>query len=195
MPGDAMRTVLITGGIGSGKSEAARYLASRGYGVYDSDSRAKGLYDSVPGLLEKVSSALGCSGLRLPDGSLDRAALAAAIFQDPLKKKALEDLVYPVLLKDFLAWRSLQKGSAVFFESAVAGNTPLFEELFDLVLEIRCDEAVRLERAVRRGASREDALARMRSQKPLAREADEVIFNDGDLSSLHDKIDNFLLTI
>ena len=187
-----MKTVLITGGIGSGKSEAARFVASRGYAVYDSDSRAKGLYDSVPGLLDRISEALGCGSLRLEDGSLDRAALASAIFSDPARKAALEALLYPALIEDFLAWRSSQEGPAVFFESAVAGSHPLFEGLFDLVLEVRSDEAVRLERAVRRGVPREDALARMRSQSRASFEADEVIVNDGDLESLHEKIDKFL---
>ena len=192
-----MKTVLITGGIGSGKSEAARYLASLGYGVYDSDSRAKDLYVSVPGLLERIGEAIGCPGLRLPDGSLDRAALAAAIFRDPEKRKALEDILYPVLLENFLLWRSCREDeAAVFFESAVAGGKSLFDGLFDIILEIRCDREVRLERVLGRnpGVSRDDVLSRMLSQEAPAA-ADEVIVNDGDIAALHDKIDNFLKKI
>ena len=50
-------TILITGGIGSGKSVLSRYLESRGVPVYDSDSRAKALYDS-----EWVRQSRACSG-------------------------------------------------------------------------------------------------------------------------------------
>ena len=45
-----MRTILVTGPIGSGKSEACRYLASLDFPVYDCDSRTKMLYSLVPGL-------------------------------------------------------------------------------------------------------------------------------------------------
>ena len=49
-----MKTFLVTGPIGSGKSEVCRYLASKGYPVYDCDSRTKGLYESVPGLKSRI---------------------------------------------------------------------------------------------------------------------------------------------
>ena len=70
----AVTTVLVTGGIGSGKSEVCRVLASRGVPVYDSDSRTKGLYDAVPGLAGKVDAALG-GGFLGADGRIDSRAL------------------------------------------------------------------------------------------------------------------------
>ena len=45
-----MRTILVTGGIASGKSEVCAHLQAKGYPVYDCDSRTKGLYATVPGL-------------------------------------------------------------------------------------------------------------------------------------------------
>ena len=54
-----MKTILVTGGIASGKSEVCRYLASKGLPVYDSDSRTKALYGSVPGLVERIEAAIG----------------------------------------------------------------------------------------------------------------------------------------
>ena len=59
MYGTLMKTVLVTGGIASGKSEVCRYLSSAGYPVYDSDSRTKALYESVPGLKGRVEEAIG----------------------------------------------------------------------------------------------------------------------------------------
>ena len=67
-----MKTVLVTGGIGSGKSAVCAYLASRGVPVYDSDSRTKALYDTDPALLPALEKAFGTS-LRSPSGELDRA--------------------------------------------------------------------------------------------------------------------------
>ena len=54
-----MKTILVTGGIGSGKSEVCRHLVSRGIPVYDSDARTKRLYDEVQGLAARVDAALG----------------------------------------------------------------------------------------------------------------------------------------
>ena len=89
-----MKTVLVTGGIASGKSEVCRYLTSRGFEVYDSDSRTKALYDSVPGLKTRVEEAIG-----LPFKEI------GVIFSDPAKRGKLEAVVYPEVMKDFLAWK------------------------------------------------------------------------------------------
>ena len=75
-------TILITGGIGSGKSVLSRYLESRGVPVYDSDSRAKALYDSEMG--EAVESLFGVC-LRDGNGRFDRKALASLVFSDSRK--------------------------------------------------------------------------------------------------------------
>ncbi|MBP5636601.1 MAG: dephospho-CoA kinase, partial [Bacteroidales bacterium] len=55
------RTVILTGGIGSGKSVVAAMLSERGIPVYDSDSRTKALYDSEPSLVYAIEEALGVS--------------------------------------------------------------------------------------------------------------------------------------
>ncbi len=54
-----MKKLLITGSIGSGKSEVCRYLRSKAFPVYDCDSRAKALYDENPGLLAAIESLFG----------------------------------------------------------------------------------------------------------------------------------------
>ena len=92
-------TILITGGIGSGKSVLSRYLESRGVPVYDSDSRAKALYDSEMG--EAVESLFGVC-LRDGNGRFDRKALASLVFADRSKLEKLEGIVHPAVLKDFI---------------------------------------------------------------------------------------------
>ena len=58
-----MRTVAVTGGIGSGKSAVCAILSIRGVPVYDSDSAAKGLYAIDRSLLDAIEEAFGC-GIR-----------------------------------------------------------------------------------------------------------------------------------
>lgn len=170
-----MKTVLITGGIASGKSEVCRWLASKGLPVYDSDSRTKALYDSVPGLKARVEEAIG-----LPFAQI------GVIFEDAAKREALEAVVYPEVLKDFLGWRAAQTGPVVFFESAIALEKPIFDGLWDEVWLVRAPLEQRLARNPR-------TAARLASQKETGEEqADVVIENDSSLEELHKKVDNLL---
>lgn len=76
-------TVLITGGIGSGKSAVSSILESEGIPVYDSDSRTKALYDSDLQLRESLESLLGVS-LRTAEGKFDRKLFASMILPMPM---------------------------------------------------------------------------------------------------------------
>jgi len=187
-----MKTVLITGGIGSGKSEVCRRILSRGYPVYDSDTRAKCLYDEVPGLPARVDAALG-GGVLDAGGRVDRRALAAAVFADPAALRKLEAVIHPEVLADFLRWRDAQEADAVFMESAIAGSSPLFAGLFDAVILVDAPEDIRVERACRRDSSRREAVReRVRAQDFGALRPDAVIFNDGNLQELHARTDETL---
>jgi len=187
-----MRTFLVTGGIGSGKSEVCRYLMFKGFPVYDSDSRAKGLYELVPGLPERVDAALG-DGLLDASGRLDRRALAARVFASPDALRRLESIVHPEVLADFLRWRSSQDAGVVFMESAIAGDLPLFKGVFDGVILVEAPEDVRLSRAsARDGASAEAVRERMDAQRFDTLVPDAVILNDGSLEELHARTDDTL---
>ena len=75
-----MKTLVITGGIGSGKSEVCRILER--YGVvarYDADARVKALYSAHPTLLDDIEKALECR-LRNDDGCFVPSLLSARIF-------------------------------------------------------------------------------------------------------------------
>ena len=59
-----MRTLVVTGGIGSGKSTVCRYLALKGIPVYDSDSRARNLYEDKT-FVSRLEQALRPDAIRL----------------------------------------------------------------------------------------------------------------------------------
>lgn len=168
-----MKVVLVTGLIGSGKTAACRYLESLGFPVYDSDSRTKALYSSVPGLIQKVEDAIGVP-----------FAEVKIIFSDPVKRKALEKVVYPYVLEDFGRWKAEQTAPVVLFESAVAQDKPQFDGQFDAVLEIWAPAEVRIGRNPA-AAQRDNAQARVAH-------ADWTIENDGDKASLYKKIDRII---
>lgn len=174
-----MLTVIVTGGIGSGKSAVCALLAQRGIPVYDSDSRVKELYACRRSLVPQLEKALG-SPLRQADGTLDKACLAALIFSDETARETLESIVYPVLLKDFLRWRSRQKAPFVVLESAIILSKPVFDGLADAVVLVDAPEELRIQRVMQRdAASREEVLRRLSAQSIPMEKVDVTLLNEG----------------
>ena len=185
-----MKTVIVTGGIGSGKSAVCALLGERGIPIYDSDERAKALYGEDPALLPALESALGVP-LRDGDGHLDRKALAALIFRDPSARETVEALLYPALLEHFKAWRAAQEGAPfVVLESAVILSKPQFDGLADAVVWVEASPRTRLQRAMERdGASEADIRRRMDAQPGIAPRGACILRNEGTPEELRKEVE------
>jgi dephospho-CoA kinase len=169
-----MTTVLVTGPIGSGKSEVCRYLADKGYPVYDCDSRTKALYDTVPGLREKIEAALEIEWKDI-----------GVIFTDTHRRLQLESIVYPLVVEDILKWKASLEGELAFIESAIALDKRQFDSLYDKVLMVTAPEELRVGRnphAALRGA--------LQSFDP--ERISYTIENDSTIEELHLKTDKLL---
>lgn len=173
-----MRTLAVTGGIGSGKSYVVRMFAALGVPVYDADSRTKGLYGSDPELLASLQSILGQNLVR--DGVLDRQYMASRIFSDRDILSRVEAVVFPRVLRDFMAWKNAREmevaagsgGNAgfVIMESALYLEKPALAGSADKVLTVVCPVETRVERVmVRSGMTRAQVLERMSNQWSDAR--------------------------
>lgn len=173
-----MRTLAVTGGIGSGKSYVVRMFAALGVPVYDADSRTKGLYGSDPELLASLQSILGQDLVR--DGVLDRQYMASRIFSDRDILSRVEAVVFPRVLRDFMAWKNAREmevaagsgGNAgfVIMESALYLEKPALAGSADKVLTVVCPVETRVERVmVRSGMTRAQVLERMSNQWSDAR--------------------------
>ena len=193
-----MKILVITGGIGSGKSEVCRILAQKGLTVqYNADAKVKELYDTVPGLLESIEDRLGCS-LRDEAGKFVPRCLAQRIFVDRQALETVESLVFPALMEDFLAFAGNSGSPFVVFESATILEKPQFDDFGDKVILVDAPVSMRMERACRRdGADREAVKARMANQKKMNAlsegatdpRIDAVIVNDGSIAILEQKIE------
>ena len=150
-----MRTLAVTGGIGSGKSYVVRMFAALGIPVYDADLRTKRLYDEDRGLLGALQALLG-PGL-VKDGRLDRQYMAGRIFSDRCLLEKVEALVFPE--------ERVADASFVIMESAIYLEKPALAGVADKVLTVLCPEEIRIGRVMARsGMSREQVLARMSNQ-------------------------------
>lgn len=208
-----MKVVLLTGGIGSGKSAVRRILAAEGVPCYDADSAVKSFYhetteDNIrtageetglktghPYLLPEIERQLGQS-FRGADGGFDSRALAGVIFNDAGKLKIVESIVFPALADDFKSWleRTASKSDAPFavFESATALDKPDFPKVWDRCLWVDAPEELRIERVMERDhCTREQVLGRLRLQQGIEThraDIDAVVVNDCSLEELEDRV-------
>lgn len=186
-----MKVLGCTGGIGSGKSYVANIFSRMGVPVYDSDNRAKLLYDTDMLLREQMVGLLG-SGI-IENGVFQRKVVASLIFNDKNLLFEVEKLVHPAVMRDFCRWRDsveCDKDSVPFviLESAILLEKPLVSSYADKVLTVTAPLELRLERVMARdGVQKEAVLERMAAQwddekrKALA---DFVIFADGKMALL-----------
>ena len=179
------KIVLLTGGIGSGKTTVAKYLNERyGIPVFYSDDEAKKLYDD-PKILARVDEIVG-GGIILDDGTLNKPALAKIIFNDAEKKKQLEDFIHPLVRERFKEWRTEKVSPIVIMESAIALQNG--RQGFDYVVIVDAPESVRIGRVMERdNMSCERILTRMQSQRIDGSLADFIIDNKYNFKESTDK--------
>ena len=194
--------LILTGGIGSGKSVAAGMLNEMyGFPVYSADVRVKELYDECPGLLDNIEAELGCS-LRDKVGSFVPSLLAREIFSDSGALEKVESLVFPVLMHDFNKWVEEHPSSVHIIESATVMEKEFFRGFGDLALLVTAPLDMRIKRAVHRDSSTEEQVrSRISKQKlmndPSLLEGEtwlpfEVIMNDGSTLDLREKLTDFV---
>lgn len=185
-----MKTLAVTGGIGSGKSAVTAYLAAKGCPGFDCDAAAKSLYDRRPEIVDKLEAALGIP-LRDSAGALDRRRLASAVFSDPSALQRVESVVHPAVLSAFLAWReTFDDVPFVVIESAILLSKPLFDGVYDRVLLVDAPEEIRVARAMRRDSAPESVIrARVAAQSFDLSKVDVIVPNDGTLETLYRRID------
>ena len=184
----AQRRIGLTGGIATGKSSAARLLEQRhGLPVLDADLYARqALEPGQPGT-QAVLQRFG-TGVVSSSGVVDRRALGAIVFNNPDKRRWLEQLVHPIVRQRFD-----QELIRLDAKPAVVLMIPL---LFESGLEricsetwlVDCDESQQLQRLMARDQlSAAEAQARINAQWPLAKKrplADVLISNRSDTAAL-----------
>lgn len=159
-----MLRVGLTGGIGAGKSTVANRLSEHGAVLIDSDKIAREVVQpGTPGLAELVE-AFG-EDILAPDGSLDRATLAAKAFADEESRKRLNGIVHPRV-----GARTAELMAEAASDAIIVHDIPLLVEgglapMYHLVVMVDAPEEVRVRRLVEaRGMPEPDARARIKAQ-------------------------------
>ena len=171
-----MLRIGLTGGIGAGKSTVAATFRECGGIVVDGDVIAREVVEPGTDGLAALVEAFG-PGILLPDGALDRPALAAIAFGDDDKRATLNGIVHPLV-----GQRRAELIAAAGQDAIIIEDIPLLVEsqmapLFPLVVVVHADEEVRVARLMQyRGFSEADARARIAAQatEPQRRDVADV---------------------
>lgn len=173
----------ITGGIGSGKSTAAKFFEELGIPVYNSDTRAKLIQNENSEVKAKIIAAFGEEAY--DENGLNKAYLSKQVFQDNEKLKVLNSIVHPAVFKDFEAWKIAQQTPIVMKEAAILIESGSYKDC-DMVISVMVDIEKRIARTMERdGLTREDILARINHQitdEERITKSDFIIDNNGDLA-------------
>ncbi|MDH0659593.1 MULTISPECIES: dephospho-CoA kinase [Empedobacter] len=186
----------ITGGIGSGKSTAAKFFEELGIPVYNSDTRAKTIQNENSEVKVKIIAAFGEEAYN--ENGLNKPYLSKQVFQNNEKLKLLNSIVHPAVFQDFENWKKAQKSDIVMKEAAILIESGSYKDC-DVVISVVVDLETRIARTIERdGLSREEILARINNQisdEERIAKSDFIIDNNGDLAHLKNEVEETFIKI
>jgi dephospho-CoA kinase len=190
-----MIIVGLTGGIATGKSLVASYLADHGAIIIDADKIAHDVVARGKPAWEEIVRTFGKEFL-LPDGEIDRKALGKIIFADPARRNMLNHIVHPRVFEEISRAIAATIDAHGALDPVIILDVPLlFESKMDVelpeVIVVFAPVETQLKRLMARDNSpEEDALARIRSQLPITEKkdkADYVIDNSGSIDNTREQ--------
>ena len=188
-----MLVVGLTGGIGTGKTTAARLLAEHGATVVDCDALGRLVIEPGGRAYAKVIARFGDDIVR-DDSTIDRAKVAAIVFNDAAALAELKAISHPAIDAEIADRIAAARGAGetiVVLDMAVLAETSLGQGQYQAVVVVEAPLDVRLARLRTRGMTGDDARARIASQASDAdrrKLADWIIDNGGDLDDLRVRV-------
>ena len=180
--------IVLTGGIGTGKSTVSSFLKMYGYKIIDADKISKEVFEEKKALIQKLF------------GTTDRKRLRKIVFNDKEKLKQLEDLILPEVKKRVLALaKKYEQDNVPYFV-----DLPLFFEKqnypeFNKVLVVYAPKELQIKRVTNRdNITQKQAEAILNNQLDIEikkQKADFIIDNSKDLKHLQKEIETFLKMI
>lgn len=183
----------LTGGIGSGKTTAAKYFEELGFPLYNSDLRARKLQNENPEVIQKIKDVFGEEAYN--DEGMNRPFIASKTFNDKEKLKQLNAIVHPAVFNDFKTWIEEQNTDYVIKEAAILIESGSYKDC-DIIISVVADKEIRITRTIERdGLTREQILNRMANQltdEERKEYSDYIIDNSQDLNYLYQQVKNIV---
>ena len=174
----------LTGGMGVGKSAAAKAFKKLGVHIFDADREAKKLLNTSAIIQNDLMAEFG-SDILNNAGKIDREKLANVSFQDAYHQMSLNSIIHPHIFEkideDYHKTSSKNKASFFMVDGALIYESGLDTHL-DYIIVVTAKLSIRMERSFKKGnLLREDILRRIDLQLPCetkVRMADFVIHNN-----------------
>lgn len=194
MEAEGLKVIGLTGGIGSGKSAAQRYITSKMIPVIDADKIAREIVNPKSEALIDIQKTFGSIVLK-KDGSLNRKALGEIVFSNKEKLDILNGIMHTRILDEIRRRLSLINEPLVMIDAPLLIETGLYK-MVDEVWVIDLPIHLQIERVKKRDQLSESEISK-RIQSQLPREerkkyADVIIDNSGSVEDLYQEIDEQL---
>ncbi|HYG32784.1 MAG TPA: dephospho-CoA kinase [Methylophilaceae bacterium] len=189
-----MYVVGLTGGIGCGKSEAARVFERLGVPVVDVDLIARQITQPGEETLDEIIEIFG-QGYLLPDGNLDRAKLRDRVFTDTAARKDLEAIIHPVIHERALQGLEANKDAPYqVLAISLLFENQRYKDVVTRSLVMDCEEDLQVKRTMKRSGLTEEIvrgiMAAQVSRAIRLKMADDVIVNEGSLEELAKNVED-----
>ncbi len=187
-----MKTLGITGGVGTGKSTVSKLLGEMyGIKVIDADKLSREATDSKE-VLDKIAKTFGKEYVK--DGKLDRAAMGKLVFGNEKMREKLNGIIHPIVQKNYYALRDkyLKEGEEfLIYDCPLLIEAGLIADVDDIIL-VYLEKKEAVKRVMQRNnLSEKDALNMINAQMDIDEKteyADYIIYNDGTLDDLKEAV-------
>jgi len=183
----------LTGSIGTGKSTVSEIFKQLGAYVIDADKVVHNLLKKDE-IKRKLAYLLG-KEIFNENGEIDRKKVASIIFKNPEKKKEIEKIIHPEVRKEIKNFineiEKKDKNAVIIAEIPLLIEGGLYKD-YDKIIVVYAPENLQIERLVKKGFTKDDALSRIKSQMPIKEKlkyADIIIENTGSLEELKNKVE------
>ncbi len=181
----------LTGGIGSGKTSATKFFAAEGIAIIDADTIAHELTGAQGNAIPNIKKYFGVDFIT-KNGELDRKKMKNRIFSDINSRKKLEEILHPLIQAEVMHRIENASSPYIIVVAPLLLETGDYCETVTRILVVDCNEEYQISRTVSRdGLSKEEVrtiMATQKSRQERLNQADDVIVNDTDISSLQEKV-------
>ena len=185
----------LTGGLGTGKTTVLKLFKNSGAYTIDADKLVHQILKK-PLTIKKLAAVIG-KGILIERASktfVNKKRMADIIFNNPQKRRAVEKIIHPEVIKtaEDIKTKILAKKS----DAIIVFEVPLlleagYEKIFYKIIVVYCSKEIAVNRVLRHGLSRKQALQRMRAQFPISRKkaaADFLINNNLSISNTKSQV-------